>query len=83
MTDKKLNVIDELYWQYRNHKDPMDAIRAMRDKEYTVDEVRGAIDMLIKKNTIAAVEGSWLKVAVNMLSSTNSTDPTEDWIEKS
>lgn len=69
---------EKLYWAYRGNTDPADAIRQMRREGYSVDEVRQAIDSLIREKKIEYAEGSWLRAEVDMMSLASRTNPSND-----
>jgi hypothetical protein len=76
MPGDKLTIDEELYWEYIKRTDPMDAIRAMRDKGFTVEQVRTSIDNLVGKH-IEPVEANWLRASVNMTSLSARNNPID------
>jgi hypothetical protein len=57
--------------------DPTDAVRAMRDRGYSADEVRSAIRHINELNVLERSEISWLDGAVNMLAFHARSNPYE------
>jgi hypothetical protein len=77
MPGDKLTIDEKLYWEYINRTDPMDAVRAMRDEGFTVEQVRTSIDNLVGKH-IEPAEANWLRAAVNMTSLSARNNPDVD-----
>lgn len=75
MSGSRAEVAKILYWEYQNHISPTDALRSMREKGYTVDEVRSAIRYLVEHNTISYEDSCAIQGALNMISFPARTNP--------